>query len=169
MPGFVALILAAVSAQASPSLSSAAPWWEKVTYTISGDGAETCRFESSLAGARSCQEEAGSSPVSGAGGSSGTYTKITIERRFSPGGQPDAVGLQAGDTLLGGRVLALSIDEAGEVQSCKTLVASGDLRPAYGCDEAKAERFSASAGDTSPQMRQAYMTIIVYGHEEYLA
>lgn len=170
MLGLAALILAAASANASPSLTSTAPWWERVTYTFAGDGGQqSCRYESSLAGARACDSEEEASPMQAAGGATGTYTKITIERRFSPGGQPESVGLEAGDTLLGGQVLALAIDGNGAVQSCRTIVASGEIRPAYGCKEAKAERFEAGAREKAPKVSEGYMTIIVYGHEEYLA
>lgn len=168
--GLAALFLAAASASATPSLTSSAPWWEKVTYTFDGNGGQqSCRYESSLAGGRACDADEETSPMKAGGGASGTYTKITIERRFSPGGQPEAVGLEAGDTLLGGQVLALAIDGKGAVKSCRTIVASGDIRPAYGCEEAKAERFEASARERGRDTSEGYMTIIVYGHEEYLA
>ena len=170
MLGLAALILAATSADASPALTSKTPWWEKVTYTISGDGAQSCQYQSSLAGARICDADESSGGMEGAAsGSTGTYTKITIERRFTPGGQPDRVRIESGDTLLGGQVMALAIDGAGTVRGCEVLVASGDVRPAYGCAQARAERFEASAERSEPQVRQAYMTIVVYGHEEYLA
>jgi hypothetical protein len=167
-----ALILAAASADPTPALASSSPWWEKITYTISGDAAQqSCRYESSLeaAGAKSCDAEDASFPLRGAAsGSAGTYTKITIERRFAPD-RPDPVKLESGDTLLGGQVIALAIDATGKVRTCEILGASGDVRPAYGCREARAERFEASAGRATEQVRQGYMTILVYGHEEYLA
>ena len=167
----LALILAAASTNAMPALTSTSPWWEKVTYTISGDGGQqACRYESSLGGARSCDDLGDSAPFGGAAsGSQGTYTKITIERRFTPGSRPDPGTLQSGDTLLGGQVMALAIDESGSVQGCKVLAASGDVRPAYGCAEARAEKFSASAASDATELRQGYMTIMVYGHEEYYA
>lgn len=169
MLGLAALILAAASANASPALTSASPWWEKITYTMTGDGAQqSCVYESSLAGARSCDRDEGSSPVEAASGPTSSYTKITIERRFTPGSQPDRGSLEKGDTLLGGQVMALAIDGTGAVRGCEILAASGDIRPAYSCKEARAERFDASArGNT--QVRQAFMTILVYGHEEHLA
>lgn len=169
MLGLAALILAAASANASPELTPASPWWEKITYTISGDGAQqSCVYQSSLAGARSCDSDEQSSPIRARSGSTGTYTKITIERRFTPPGGPDPLSLEAGDTLLGGQVMALAIDGTGAVRSCQILAASGDVRPAYGCKQARAERFEASARETEP-VREAFMTILVYGHEEYLA
>ncbi|MGI8704355.1 MAG: hypothetical protein ACR2JJ_00895 [Sphingomicrobium sp.] len=174
MLGLASIILAAASAatasaNASPALTSASPWWEKVTYTISGaDAQQACVYESSLAAARNCDGDEQSSPVRAAINSAGAYTKITIERRFTPVGGPDPLSLQPGDTLLGGQVLALAIDGTGEVRGCRILAASGDVRPAYGCNEARAERFEASARETE-QVRQAFMAILVYGHEEYLA
>lgn len=169
MLGLVSLILAAASANPSPALTSASPWWEKITYTMTGEGAQqSCVYQSSLAGARSCDGDEESSPVEAASGSAGSYTKITIERRFNPGQEPERASLQKGDTLLGGQVMAIAIDGAGAVRSCKVVAASGDLRPAYSCREARAERFDASAR-RNEQVRQAFMTILVYGHEENLA
>ena len=165
MLGLASLILAAASANASPALTSASPWWEKITYTMTGDGGQqSCVYLSSLAGARSCADDEDSSPVEAASGATGSYTKITIERRFTPGLQPDAGSLQKGDTLLGGQVMALAIDGTGSVRSCEILAESGDIRPAYSCKEARAERFDASARGHA-QLRQAVMTILVYGHE----
>ena len=170
MLGFAALFLAAASAQAAPSLTSGVPWWERVTYTMSGEGSQqACQYESSLGGTRRCDSEEASSPIKASSSGSGTYTKITIERRFTPGGQPDPVRLESGDTLLGGQIMALAIDDAGSVKSCKIVGASGQVRPAYGCDEARAERFQASAGRSSEQVHQGFITIVVYGHEGYMA
>jgi len=41
-------IAATISPKAEPALSSTAPWWEKVTVTIAGDGKSNCRYETSL-------------------------------------------------------------------------------------------------------------------------
>lgn len=172
MLGLAAMILAAASADASPALTSHTPWWEKVTYTIIGDSAQqSCQYESSIAGARNCDSDEASSPLRPAASdaTTGTFTKITIERRFTPAGAPHPGGLEPGDTLLGGQIMALAIDTAGTVRGCKVLAASGDVRPAYGCDDVRAERFEASAGRATPEVRQAFMTIVVYGHEEQLA
>jgi hypothetical protein len=167
--GLASLILAAASANVSPVLTSASPWWEKVTYTISGgDARQACVYESSFAGARSCDGDEQSSPVHAADSPAGAYTKITIERRFTPSGGPDPLSLQPGDTLLGGQVMALAIDATGAVRGCKILAASGDVRPAYGCREARAERFGVNAREAA-QVRQGLMAILVYGHEESLA
>lgn len=167
MLGLAALILAAAPSGPSPALTPIAPWWEKVTYTISGDR-ESCEFESSVAGGRGCDAAEASSPIRAATSSAGSYAKITIERRFTPD-RPDPVSLNPGDTLLGGKVIALAIDAAGAVRNCRVVGASGELRPAYDCDEARAERFEASAGRATPQVRQGFMTILAYGHEEQLA
>jgi hypothetical protein len=166
-----ALALAATSANASPALTTATPWWEKVTYTISDDGAQqVCRYETSLsrAGEQGCGEDEGAAAIHEASsGSPGPYTKITIERRFTPGSSPNPVALETGDTLLGGQVMALAIDGNGAVQSCQLIGASGEVKTPYGCEEAKAERFEASASSAPTQVRYGYMTILVYGHEEY--
>jgi hypothetical protein len=170
--GLAALFLAAASANASPSFTSTAPWWEKVTFTISGDGAnQTCRYESSLASAaaESCgSEDEPASLAHDASGSTSTLTKITIERRFTPGTTPQPVDLNPGETLLGGQLMALDIDGGGKVLSCRVVGSAGDVKPPYGCDEARAERFQASASSTAQQLRHGLMTVFVYGHEEYL-
>lgn len=171
MLSLAGLLLAAATATSSP-LTSASPWWEKVTYTISGEGAQqTCRYESSATAAdtEACDDPASEPIAAAASGAAGAYTKITIERRFTPGDQPDAAKLEPGDTLLGGQVMMLSIDEAGTVSGCRLLAASGDLRPAYGCREARAERFQASAARQAREVRRGFMTILVYGHEGHLA
>ncbi len=172
MLGLAALFLAAATGVSSPALTSSAPWWEKVTYTITGDGdQQSCRYESSLAaaGAEACDDSDSERIQHASSSATGGYTKITIERRFSPGGQLDPFKLETGDTLLGGQVLALEIDGSGSVRSCETVATSKALKPAYDCDAARAERFEASAGRSTAQVRRGLMTIIVYGHEEDLA
>ena len=79
--------------------------------------------------------------------------------------------MAVGDTLLGQQVMALAIDSVGKVRGCTVVVRSGDVMPEYGCEEAKAERFqaSASAEPAAVATRQGYMTILIYGHEEQLA
>ena len=48
------LAAAAASATTSPALVSTAPWWEKVTVTIAGDGKpQSCQYEASHAGSGS--------------------------------------------------------------------------------------------------------------------
>ena len=170
------LAAAAASATTSPALISNAPWWEKVTVTIAGDGKpQSCRYEASHPGSSSSEcaveEEAGS--VADAAktptGSLDQFTKITFERRFIPGAsQPTKAEIAPGDTLLGGQVMALAIDGGGSVKGCKVVARAGEVTPDYGCDEATAEKFEASAGSQSPPA-QGYMTILVYGHQENVA
>ena len=172
MLGLAALILAAATANASPGLSSATPWWEKFTFTMTDDGSQqSCQYRSSasIAGAEGCgdDEDQSASMKHEASGSTGTYTKITIERRFTPGLAPEAVSLETGDTLLGGQVMAIAINDKGAVSSCEVVGESGKMKPPYSCDEARSERFEASAGPGTGDARHGVMTVLVYGHEEY--
>ena len=170
MLGLAALILAATSANASASFTTATPWWEKITYTLRDDGAQQdCLYESSLTGTESCGDEEPVPAAPHAGTTPGSYTKITFERRFTPGAEPGLTAIHSGDTLLGGQVMALAIDGSGRVSSCKVIAESGKLRPDYGCDDVRAERFAASATKAGMAVHQGYMTILVYGHEEHLA
>ncbi len=167
----IAALALASATSSTPTLVSNAPWWEKVTVTVAGDGnAHTCRFESSLKPASDeCEVEGTAIGGSESSGSKAEYTRITFERRFSPGAVPDAGNLQPGDTLLGRQVMALAIDARGAVQGCEIVAQSGEMAPEYGCKEAAAERFQASAtSEGKPARRAAYMTIIVYGHAEHI-
>jgi hypothetical protein len=165
---------ATASATSSDTLVSSAPWWEKVTVTLDGSGnPHGCTFESSLdpAKAQACDVSNDSTSAamadrSGAG-SRDEYTKITFERRFSPGAQPKT-GLAPGETFLGGQMMALAIDAAGSVKDCKVVATSGSMTPEYGCADASAEKFQASAGHANAPAREAYMTILVYGHHEHM-
>lgn len=163
--------LAAAATTNVSALDSSSPWWERVTVTIAGNGQpEACRFESSVGpgSAKECQVQASQAAMEKtASGAKDSYTRITFERRFSPDWQPDATQAPAGDMLLGRQVLSLAIGGKGAVQGCQVVAASGDMRPEYGCKEASAEKFSASASTAHPT-RQAYMTILVYGHSEHL-
>ena len=170
------LAAAAASATTSPALVSNAPWWEKITVTIAGDGKpQSCEYRASHPGNESgeCAVEADETLAATAKTPTGTpdqFTKITFERRFIPGAQqPSKAEIQPGDTLLGGQVMALAIDEAGSVKGCKVVAHAGDVTPDYGCDQAQAEKFEASAGDRSAPPAQGYMTILVYGHQENVA
>ena len=165
-----ALVLAAASTASTPTLKSGSPWWEKVTVTLASDGKpRSCSYETSLK-----PQEATKCEVSGStagltpspGSAKDEYTRITFERRFNPGAQPDSQ-VQAGDTLLGSQVMALAIDGEGAVKGCKIVSRSGQMTPDYGCEEVTAERFEASA-QKIPDARQAYMTILVYGHDEHV-
>jgi hypothetical protein len=159
-------------ASASDALVSSTPWWERITVTIAGDGqSHSCRFESSLdpTAAKDCDvvgSEAAAMP--GGSGAKDQYTRISFERRFTPGAQPASGDLQLGDTLLGRQVMALAIDAGGAVKGCKILAASGVMTPDYGCKEASAERFQASAAKASDSAREGTMTILVYGHAEHV-
>lgn len=171
-----ALALASATAHSTPTLISTSPWWERVTVTIAGDGQpQGCQFESSLnprasqicdvTGGDKVSMSSAASPSSESG-SKDEYTRITFERRFSPGTQPDLGKLQAGDTLIGGQVLALAISPTGQVKGCKIVAERGSMRPQYGCNEASAERFRASAARTPD--REGYMAVLVYGHSEHV-
>lgn len=172
MLGLLPFVLAATAAT-PPAPASTSPWWEKFVYTMSDDGAQqACKYQSSdaIVPAEGCGDdsEATAGP-SERGGTVGLYTKITVERRFTPANQPDPVRLPTGDTLLGGQVLALAIDSRGAVRSCKVVGESGEMAPPYSCDDARAERFKASAGTAPADVRHGFMTVLIYGHEEYLA
>jgi hypothetical protein len=166
-----ALVLAAASTTSTPVLKSSSPWWEKVTVTLASDGnPRSCSYETSLK-----PQETTNCEVSGStdglapspGSAKDEYTRITFERRFNPGAQPDSE-VQAGDTLIGSQVMALAIDGEGAVKGCRIVSKSGTMTPDYGCEEATAERFEASANARIADARQAYMTILVYGHDEHI-
>ena len=170
-----ALAAAAVSPATSPGLVSTSPWWEKVTVTVSGDGdPRSCHYESSMVatGAQKCDVEGQTGALATSGsGTKDEFTSITFERRFSPTNQLDRGGAQPGDTLLGGQVMALAIGADGAVRGCRVVASAGDMTPDYGCEEAKAERFQASAStsDVAGSPRQAYLTVLVYAHAEKVA
>ena len=171
-----ALAVASASAHPTPTLTSSVPWWERVTVTVSDDGqTKSCRYESSLKpqNASGCDVVGASASATKTAATSGAkdqYTRITFERRFSPGAKPDMSALQPGETLLGGQMLALAIDAKGSVKGCRVVQTAGTLPPQYGCDEASAERFDASAATAHPgaAQREGYMTVIVYGHSEHV-
>jgi hypothetical protein len=160
----------ASSSAATPALMSNSPWWEKVTVTIAGDGqTKGCEYRTSMVPEQSkaCDVVGGPGGMSEAGAAKDQYTRLTFERRF----RPAAAGisddqLPSGDTLLGSQVLALAIDAKGAVAGCKVVAATGDLTPDYGCKEAAAEKFEASARSGPAATRSGYMSILVYGHSE---
>lgn len=163
---------AAASASSTSTLVSNAPWWEKITVTLSGDGkAQACRYETSLKPADTEDCDVASSPAAmarKAADSRGEVTQITFERRFNPGAAPAKPNLKPGDTLLGGEMMALAIDSRGAVKDCRVVARSGQMRPEYSCDDATAERFQASVGGAQKAERDGYMTILVYGHSEHM-
>ena len=171
-----ALSLASASALATAStpaaLNSTASWWERVTVTVTDDGkTQSCRYETSLqpTSATECTASNGSAAkVDASAVIKDKVTSITFERRFTPGSTPQVETLKPGETLLGGQVMALAIDDRGAVKNCKIVATSGAVTPEYGCDEATAEKFEASAKSGSPTAahREGYLTIVVYGHSE---
>jgi len=159
------------AATESVVLESSMPWWEKITVTVDDKGKQqSCRYESSLSdsGAQSCATEMAYSVQAGIRGETGTYSRVTFERRFSPGGRLDSGKLHPGDTLLGRQVMFLTFDADGAIESCKVVATAGDAAPAYDCDEAKKEQFRAQAS-AEPGSRQAFLTILAYGHSEQIA
>jgi hypothetical protein len=170
-----ALALASASTQPTATLTSNAPWWEKVTVTVTDDGkARSCQYESSL-GAGKAQDcsvvgsQAAATKTSSSAAGKDQYTRITFERRFSPGAKPSAPALQPGELLLGGQVMALAIVGKGAVEHCQVVAPTGSVTPQYGCDEASAEKFEASATSVkTAAAREGFMTILVYGHSEHV-
>jgi hypothetical protein len=166
-------LLSATAANAAATLTSSAPWWERVTVTVSDDGkTHSCRYETSLNPSQLQDCTASDSQAALAklpGGGNDQYTAITFERRFTPGEKPTQTVLQPGETFLGGQVMALGIDGRGAVNQCRIVATSGALTPQYSCDDAAAERFDASAGSARARTpeRAGYLMIVVYGHSEH--
>jgi hypothetical protein len=170
----VLALLAAVLATSTtaPTLEASVPWWERITVTVDHKGKQqSCMYQFSLSasGAETCDKEMASTVPAPKAEASGAYSKLTFERRFSPGPKLDSGRLQTGDKLLGQQVMFLTINADGAIQTCKVVGTSGDMVPAYGCDEAKAEQFRVTAGASPKMSRQAFMTILVYGHQEQIA
>lgn len=167
----VAAAALAASTSATPApLQVSAPWWERIVKTLDTEGTVvSCKYESSLTpgptadGCTPASEDSSERAASNAA----AFQKLTFERRFSPDGRPDSGAVQKGDTLLSQRVLYLAIDAEGTVRECKVVSSSGDTPLAYGCDEAKSEKFQA--GSHSGSARQAFMTVRVFGHTEQIA
>ncbi len=174
MLAFLAAVLAA-STQASTEttvLEPAMPWWERITVTFDDKGSQqSCKYQSSLSpsGAETCDDSmAASLKTRGGKGQAGVYSKLTFERRFSPV-TPDSGRLQPGDQLLGRQVMYLTISPEGSIDSCRVVSTSGDMPPEYDCDEVKSEQFRARASASTAASRQAFMTILAYGHMEQIA
>ena len=173
-----ALALASASTQPTATLTSSAPWWERVTVSVTDDGkTQGCKYETNLGGGKSSScsvsgddQATAAKASSSSSGPKDKITRITFERRFTPAAMPVAPAMQPGDLLLGGAVMALAIDGKGAVEHCQVVSTSGSVTPQYGCDEASAERFDASAGDPHLRTpaREGYMTILVYGHSEHV-
>ena len=142
----LALALASVTSIATAAtanlstLDSTSPWWERVTVTIAGDGQpKSCRFESSNGPQTAKDCQVEASEAAVAKTSTGSKESYT--------------------RLIGAR---------GTVEGCQIVAASGEMKPDYGCKEASAEKFQASASTAHAAPRQAYMTILVYGHQEHV-
>lgn len=169
----LALASASASTHSPETLTAAGPWWERVTVLVADNGeTRSCRYESSLEpNANKDCSVVGAAAASSAkrDGAKDQFTRLTFERRFSPGSKPDMV-LQPGETLLGGRLMALAIDPKGAVKDCQVVSTSGSVTPQYGCSELEAERFEASVGGqhASAAPREGYMSIMVYGHSEHV-
>jgi hypothetical protein len=147
------------------------PWWERITVTVDDKGKQqSCQYEMSLspAGAEECDEATAASVGAGSSSQVGLFSKVTFERRFSPGGQLDSGRLQPGDQLLGRQVMHLTFDAKGSIEACRVVAATGDLAFQYDCDEARKEQFRAHA-TADPGVRQAFMTVLAYGHMERIA
>ena len=167
----IAATAATATSTSTDTLVSNSAWWEKVTVTLDGNGSpEACRYETSQSAtpAEPCDVDSGQAAMAKhASASKGEVTRITFERRFTPGQPPAKPDLAVGDTLLGGQVMSLAIDQHGAVKGCEIVAASGAMRPDYGCADAQAEKFQASVGAAQgAAQKQGYMTILVYGHSE---
>lgn len=134
--------------------------------------AQSCRYESSLQSnaKQDCSVTSGASAEATHAGAKDQFTRITFERRFTPGAKPDLDKLQPGETMLGGRLMSLAIDAKGAVENCEVVATSGSVAPEYGCADLKAEHFEASVGGAAQNVpaRSGYMSIIVYGHSEHV-
>lgn len=174
MLAFLAGILAASTQVATqePVLEPAMPWWERISVTFDDKGAQqSCKYQSSLSpnGAEDCDDGMAANLKSRGGkAQTGVYSKLTFERRFSPV-TPDSGRLQPGDQLLGRQVMYLTINSEGSIESCKVVSTSGDMPPEYDCEEVKSEQFRAAASASASPPRQAFMTILAYGHKEQIA
>jgi hypothetical protein len=162
------------TSSSADTLVSSAPWWEKVTVTLDGNGKpEACRYETSLnpASASDCDVDSDqAAAATHVSSTKGEVTRITFERRFNPGMTPAKPEMKTGDTLLGGQVMSLGIDQKGSVKDCRVVAASGEMQPQYSCDDAQAEKFQASVSGAPQQkeLHEGYMTILVYGHTEHM-
>lgn len=171
MLSLVALAAAAATAAQPPALNASAPWWDKITMVMDSNGTEqSCTYETSLAPSHASRCETEDSGLAGKNGKNpaGVVTKLSFERRFSPGDRPEPGRLQPGDTLLGRQLIHLTIDGRGAVKSCRVVDVSGQV-PDYGCKEAESETFALKASSPVNGVQQAFMTILVYGHAEQLA
>ena len=170
---FAAVLATSTPAPAAPPmLEASVPWWERITVTVDDKGTQqSCKYQSSLSakGAETCDKDMASSVASPKSEGSGAFSKLTFERRFSPGGKLDNLRLETGDKLLGQQVMFLTIAADGSIQSCRIVGTSGDMLPSYGCEEAKSEQFRVRGSAPTEAPHQAFMTIRVFGHQEQIA
>ena len=167
----VSLSLAALPAAAiaaAPLPSDA--WWEKITIRMTGAGeAQGCQYQTNrpAASGADCKVIGGSMSAQPASTSDG-YTAITFERRFNPGEAPGDSAIQQGEKLLGKKVMALVIDNAGKVSGCRVVDLSGDTGLSYGCEDAATEQFAATGAPATARDRHGFLTILAYGHNEHV-
>ena len=152
------------------ALSSTAPWWERLVLTLGDEGeTRTCTYQTSLipGETKACEVTGATARAeqASAAGLPEQLTHVTFERRFSPDAAMDDAAVAVGDTLIGKSVLALAIDAQGKVRGCKVVV-TGGMKPDYGCKEAAAEKFEASATAAPVATRVSTLTILVYAHDE---
>ena len=92
-----ALAVASASAHSAATLTSTGPWWERVTVLVADNGeAQSCRYESSLQpnASKDCTVDRSQAAAAKSAGAKDQFTRITFERRFSPGAKPDMTQLQ---------------------------------------------------------------------------
>lgn len=159
-----AIALAATAGATLGAASWAQPmprdqWWEKLTVTVPASGEARCVFSSSREASKACAIAGPASLLSAAAPENGQTTTITFERRFNAGAEADT-SIAAGDMLLGGQVMHLSLDRDGRVAGCRVIEKAEGMDSDYGCAEAKAERFEAGKDG------EARLTILIYAHNE---
>jgi len=152
----LAFLAAALAASTpSPALETSVPWWERITVTVDDKGKQqSCLYETNLsaAGGEACGE-AMASTVPGSGKTpTGLYSKLTFERRFSPGGQLDAGKLQPGDTLIGRQVMFLTSTPRAPSQAARWSRSRATRRPTMA---ATRRRRSSSGSRRAPPRRSA--------------
>jgi hypothetical protein len=152
-------------------LEASVPWWERISVTIDDRGKQqACTYRSSLlpAGEACDREMAASVRPRQAASQSGLFSRLTFERRFSPGPKLESAPMQPGDELIGQQVLFLTINADGSIASCRILARSGEMHFNYGCDQAQGEQFRVPASAPAGATRQAFMTITAFGHQEQI-
>ena len=160
--------LPAVAIAAAPLPADA--WWERITIRMTGGGeAQGCQYQTNrpAAAGADCKVVGGNLSAQPASTSDG-YTTLTFERRFNPGEAPGDSAIQQGEKLLGKKVMALVIDNAGKVSGCRVVDLSGDTGLSYGCEDAATEQFAATGAPATARDRHGFLTILAYGHNEHV-